>query len=59
MDEKSCDHSGRKRTEVTKSGVFQVCADCGKRLKKIDSKLVIEKVVIPEPWEKDADGSPD
>jgi len=47
-----CAHSGEKKNEVTRSGVYVVCADCGKRLKKIEAKLVIEKVVMPELVEK-------
>lgn len=47
-----CKHDGEKRNEVTKSDVYLVCKECGKRLKKLDSRLLIEKVVVPETFDK-------
>lgn len=46
-----CKHDGRKKTEVTKSGVHLVCVNCGLRLEKLDN-VVIEKVVVPKTIEK-------
>lgn len=59
-----CNHE-EKKTEATKNGVYITCARCGMRLKKVDCKLVIEKVVVPETMEKavckggERNGSPD
>lgn len=44
--ERPCDHSGKKKTVLTKSGVYVVCLNCKKR-KKVSSKIVIEKVAEP------------
>lgn len=53
---KKCECTGERETAVLKSGVFIVCADCGKRLEKVDDRIVIEKVVVPEAFEKAAPG---
>lgn len=46
-----CTHSGEKVNALTKSGVYVVCVDCGKR-KKLPGRIVIEKVIVLETVDK-------
>lgn len=53
-----CKHEETK-TQVTKSGVYKVCAKCGHRIEKLDERVLIEKIKRPDLLEKRIHGSSD